>query len=195
MKRKCLYFGLLLFVLNFLTSCGSTPKFSGKGDFCILVIDENNQPVNQVVLSCYKNGVEMGTGISNENGLILIENFSGGKYEIKGLKSGYGIGEKMPVNFSSRNDVFCFQIRSGDSVLDEVEKYYENGGYEEGLECLNNLYFEKKDYVYALICYYKAYGLMKLGRKKEAVGEIKKIEHVKQFHVDLTKLKKVLEEN
>jgi len=195
MRKKIIIciLGLSVSVLNFI-SCGSTPKFSGKGDFCALIVDEKNQPVNQVILDCYKNGIEIGKGISNENGMVLIENIYGGKYDIRLRKTGYEKLEKQQVTFSDRSSVFCFQLRSGDSILDEVELKYGDRKYEEGIEKLNKLYFEKQDYVNMLFSYYKAYGLLKLGRKKEAGVELKKIDHQKNFSVDKAKLIRLLED-
>ena len=42
-------FTFLLFCNLYITSCATNPKFSGTGDLCGLVVDENNKPIKDFV--------------------------------------------------------------------------------------------------------------------------------------------------
>lgn len=187
------YFCICLILVWFLISCRSTPKFTGSADLCGLVIDDKNQPVEEMIISCRNNGIEIACTQTNESGLFIVENLSSGTYEIYACKSGYEKLEKVLVKFSSRDNVYCFQVSSGDVLLDEVEQLFSKKKFDDGLLRLEKLGYEQNDSVNALVCFYKAYAYAVQGKKKESQKELKKISGMdKNQAFDLSAVKKII---
>lgn len=193
-KRTVVIIKTLLCLCFFgFVSCKTVPTFNEKVELCGLVLDMQNKPVDQAVVICFQNNIEKQRTITNNRGLFVFNDIPGGKYEITIEKNGWMRVEKTPVLFSNKNDVYCFQLNSGDFVLDEVEKLFEKAEYKNGLNVLEQLCYEPKSPVHAIFCFYSAYGNLKLGEKKKGLECIKELKKMKCVDIDLSKITGLLE--
>lgn len=118
-KFYCLFLGFLMFVFG---ACASKPAFSSDGDLCGYVVDENNEPVEEYIISCRGHRGLWKTTITNKNGLFVFENVSLGNCYFRGRKNAYVELEKNMQIFGDRAKVLCFQVTSIDKALDKVEE-------------------------------------------------------------------------
>lgn len=95
-NRNYMVFSILLIL--FVTGCASKPKIRGTADLCGFVIDENNLPVENYVISVkHGNGIWR-TSITNKQGLFSFSDAPLGEYSFKGTKSCYvDLNEKKYV--------------------------------------------------------------------------------------------------
>ena len=184
------YSGFLLFVL-FFSSCKTVPKFSGESDFCGLVIDENDNPVEGAFVSMKKGGIVKNT-YTNNRGIFVIDDIQSGIYDFEFEKTGYEITTVENVLFSDIKKVFCFKINSKERIFSEIEYLFSNQQYEKAFFVIEKLKTEKKSNLYNLCCLYKSYGYYKMENKRAAKVEIGKIK--KNCCFDFSELKNRLED-
>ena len=144
MKRSFM-FSLIgcMFCSLLLISCASTPGFSGKGDLCGLVIDENNVPVRDFVVNCRKeNGSslqEIRPVITNESGLFVFYGLLAGEYFLSGEKPGCLRILETPYHFNDRTKIICLQTKSFRASVLRAEELLRLGQPEEAGEVLGGI--------------------------------------------------------
>jgi len=155
-----------------LCSCASKPKFSGSGDLCGFVVDENNNPLEEYVISCRGHNGSWKTTITNKNGLFVFEDISLGECWFKGWKNDYVDLDKNMQIFGDKSKVICFQIISIDRALDKVEEMilYEDFAGAEHL--LKKITYDKKSPASDVIHIYK--DAIKLKKSNKTVRGDKK---------------------
>lgn len=157
MKKKIdkkLYFIMLICIF---TSCASKPNVSGKGDLCGFVIDENNLPVSDFVISASRNKGLWNHTITNSEGMFVFPDSGFGNYSFKGSKSYFMKLKEVNYAFYDKGKIYCFQINSIDKALDEVEKMILCEDFERAEEILNQISVRKKSQGEILISFYKEY--------------------------------------
>ena len=90
---------VLISVTVLFFSCASKPVFSGKGDLCGLVVDENSKPVKDFVIYCEsksagKKLAEVKPVLTNESGLFVF-------YDLLVIKI---------LNFDEVQHIFSFMV-------------------------------------------------------------------------------------
>lgn len=136
-KLKCL---LVTCSFLFFVSCASNPKTTfAKGDFCGLVVDENNKPVKEFVLEV-NNQFGGGTYVTSENGVFRVPQIETGAIWIKGKKKKYTVLEDE-IEFLANQNIFCWQVKSLPGVLDEVKVCVKTEQYNKALNNLESVYF------------------------------------------------------
>ncbi len=120
MNKKIIKSFELFLLLSCLISCATTPKVNGKGDLCGLIIDENNQPIGEMVVHLVRNGIVLCSGITSETGMFVFTNIAPGRYCISGEKEGFSKIEEEPVAFYDRRKLFVCKTDSGVCVLEKV---------------------------------------------------------------------------
>ena len=113
--KKKLLFALLTLSVFFLFSCGST-KFEGEAVFVGRVSDMAGKPVeNYHILLC--NGRET---LTDSAGMFFFRDVPSGFYHLSGGGDGWESFAEN-VEFSDRRMVICVQVRSLDSLIDEID--------------------------------------------------------------------------
>lgn len=135
--RELKQFMLTLLCVSFV-SCASNPKTVFQtGDFCGLIVDENNRPIKEFILEV-NNQFKGGTYVTNNNGIFVVPSMETGKIFIKGKKKGYTILNEE-VNFLADQNLFCWQIKSMSGVLDDILVYVRTEQYRKALEHLQTV--------------------------------------------------------
>lgn len=157
---------LITFFMVFITGCVSKPKVKGKVDLCGLIVDENNCPVEEYVV-CYKNNLISKSSITNSSGIFIIPDVAAGQLSLKGEKSGFTQLNEKKVEFYDRTKIFCYQVYSIDSVIEEVNKLIEAENYTEALEILKKVSCKRKSKEGYVISCYKSFLMEKKDEKKK----------------------------
>ncbi len=153
------WFKYLLF-LSFsmiLNSCASKPKYSGTGDLCGYVVDENNKPLEEYIISCKENGGTWKTTITNKNGLFIFEDIALGNCWFKGRKNAYVELDKNVQIFGNKSKVICFQVISIDKALDKVEEMILYEDFDGAKALLKKITCDKKSPAAEVRKFYKDY--------------------------------------
>lgn len=131
------FMGMVFVILLFLSGTGCVTKsaFKGKADLCGMVVDENNCPLQDFVIS-YKRGMEVKTVNTNSSGIFVVNDVQCGEFYLKGEKSGYVRIDEKKNDFNDRTRLLCFQVSSIDVVLGRIEALIKNCQYKEALEML-----------------------------------------------------------
>jgi len=176
----------LIFLSVFL-SCASKPSFSGKGDLCGMIIDEENRPVKEYVMHCAKNGMTVASVVTGENGMFVFENLECGNYMLSGEKKDFTSLSRQQFLFNERSKIFCAQIKSADAALDSVNQLIAAENYDRALAVLNEIYTEKKSFSEAVCSFYRVYldGILLKQNDAQSRQSVKK-----SFSKELEKLKK-----
>ena len=173
---KYLFLGLFVFAL---VSCASNPKFSGNGDLCGYVVDENNLPVEEFIISCKGQKGILKTTLTDKNGLFVFENMALGNCWIKGRKNSFVELEKSMLIFGDRSKILCFQVSSIDRALDKVEEMILYGDYEGANQLLGKIVCEKGSPSKEVLSIYKKYLEQRIstgGVEVLVEEEVKKVE-------------------
>ena len=142
----------LSFILSFLLfSCASNPRFKGSGDFCGMVVDEQNQPVNEYLINCRRDGVIFGSALTNQSGIFVIQNLPAGKYSLDGQKENYSDIKNLKVDFCFRDKFFCCSVFSPDGMFEHLKSLIKIEDYDTALKELELLRC-RKDSCVAKIC-------------------------------------------
>lgn len=169
MKKAFLYSFLIISGINSCISCASKKGFSGNGDLCGMIVDENNEPVQGFVITCSSTDE---TVVTNNNGIFVITNLRTGKYYISGEKIGYARISNEPFNFISRDIIFCCKVNSLDGAIESVEKQLKCQNYEAALKLLDGLCIEPKTQDEVTVCYFEALTNLLAGNKDAAQKNI-----------------------
>lgn len=137
---------LALFCFVFI-SCASKPRFKGSGDFCGMVVDENNQPVCEYLINCWRDGINFGSTLTNQSGIFVLQNIPSGKYIIEGQKENYSDIKNLKVDFCFRNKFLCCSVFSADGLFEKIKSLVKTEDYEAALSQLDTLRFKKDSYV------------------------------------------------
>lgn len=160
MKRNVFVCFFLMMVASewmVLSGCASTARFNGKGDFCGLIVDEENRPVENFFVQLWNNGLPSGSAVTNGSGIFVVENVPAGSYRISGKKWNYERLDDKRVEFFSRGKVFCFQTRSADEVFDAVDRFILTERFSEAEDLLERLEIESRSVCEAVWFCYMAY--------------------------------------
>lgn len=174
MKLKSIL-GITLLGLLLLESCASTPKFSGKGDLCGMIVDEKNVPVKDFVITCVSSKGNIGKAVTNEGGVFAVKDMPAGKYSISGEKVGYARITGEHFTFDSREKFFCCKVNSSRAAMDAAENQLKCGNYELAIKLLDEIYCEKDSVEEVSVWIFQAYAHIKAGNKKEAQKYISKL--------------------
>lgn len=153
---KSRYFcGILIIALIF-SGCASKSAFEGKADLCGMIVDENNQPVEDYVVYYRKKMTEKSSA-TNSSGLFVLHDVSSGEFSLYGEKSGYTKLADQKNTFFDRTKIICFQVNSLDLVLENVNKLIELKKYEDALELIQNVAYNKGTNEEYVICCYESF--------------------------------------
>lgn len=186
-KKVLILLVLALFSGTFLISCHSTDlsDFGKEKDLQIFIIDENNNPVSDYVVSYSSspNGFKSSEIYTNEKGFCRFENVPSGHFYIWGNKSGYKKIEGMKISFNRPTDVFFCMTESKEFIFSEVENLYKKNRFEEGLELLASISKDKNSILNDGILFYEFIGLEKSGNKKESDRKLKELNKSKNSEI------------
>jgi len=137
-KKNNLFAALCMLLISFSTvSCAGKIKnenilFTG------YVFDEANRPVSEMELHIKQNGHLLQKTVTNQSGVFSLKSVSRGKIRVSGEKEGYSkLDEEIEIRDFSK--VFCIQLRSADSVLDEADRLIKSGNYREALNRISEI--------------------------------------------------------
>lgn len=138
--KKIVFF---LGIVPFLFSCASKPKIkSAASDFCGLIMDENNCPIENFLV-CVKQGTKMDCTFTNESGLFYFPEFKAKKIKISGYANSYTKFSEKKFVISENKKMYCWQVKSAQKLLSEVEAYLKLNQWEKAKNQLQDLYFEE----------------------------------------------------
>ena len=132
MKKTFLLFMAVCFLFLIclqISSCASKPSFEGKSDLCGLVIDENNAPVKDFIVSCKPADVKtwgakpvISPVLTNESGLFVFYGLSSGQYYLSGEKTNYIRLEESLYRFDDRTKIICLQTKGFKAAVLSAEE-------------------------------------------------------------------------
>lgn len=186
-KKNFLLAALLFIAGLMLNSCHSADftDFGKEKDLQIFIIDENNNPVSDFLVSYSSSpkGFRSQEIYTNDKGFCRFENIPSGQFYIWGYKSGFKKMEGISVSFNKPTDVFFCMTESKEFILSEVENLYKKNRFQEGLELLNTIYREKNSLLNEGISFYEIVGLEKMGNTKESYKKIKELKKSKNSEI------------
>ena len=171
---NCLKVFFVVVGIGFFVGCASKPKFQGKSEMCGVVVDENNIPVADFVITCKKDGVS-NVAVTNESGIFVFNDMRGGKYSICGEKPGYARLAEQTFEFISREKIICCKVNSIDGAFNAIDKQISCQKYENALELLDEICFEKDSAAEATVLFYMAYVYSKCEEMKKSMQCIKRL--------------------
>ena len=160
-------------------SCASKPVFSGKGDLCGLVVDENSKPVKDFVIYCEsksagKKLAEVKPVLTNESGLFVFYDLLSGDYLLYGEKNNYLKIEVTPYSFNDRSKIICLQTKSFSATVKTADELFRLGQPESAKILLSNLSYEKESFEAFLITAWKIFLVSDENEKHRLIKELKK---------------------
>lgn len=138
---------MLFAMMFFLNGCASNVGASVKTELCGLIIDENNQPAQNVLVGCKMEKGAWYYVMTNENGFFVFKNAKFGKYKFVAEKEGYLRLEENEIIFSDRKKLICFQMERLDSVFDRIEKAVICRDFELAKNLLSNLVLKQQHHL------------------------------------------------
>ena len=158
--------------IQFFVSCKSTQKLFNQSNLTILVLDENDMPVNGFEINLVPvkklSGVFEKSGITNQNGMTVFYNAPLVPYLISGQKEGYSKIKPQEINIQANGDLFCYRVLSADYLLLTAEQLYSMNKFLDALELLENIECQKNQALVSTVSFYKAFGYAKTGQKEKA---------------------------
>lgn len=181
-KYKKIFFLCLLFLIILFSGCVSKNKIIKNGNFCGIILDENNNPIPNYYVCCFNNSFnKMGT-YTNSSGIFFFQNMEIGNYFLSGHKENFGNIENKEFYYDGGSSMLCCQVASLQELLFQIDKCIENKEFEKGLELTNQICVEENQYNHILVLLYKKYLNLKMNDKDaydECVRQLKKIENDK----------------
>ena len=173
-------FILTLFCILCITSCVSKPKFSGTGDLCGIVIDENNKPVKDFVVYCKPSVTNIKTTtinikpvMTNESGLFVFYELPSGAYNISGEKENYLRISETSYHFSDRGKIICFQIKSFAGAIKAVDELLNLDQKKDAMEILNDINTNKSSAERYFVKAYQFFAVENEKDKKSIIRELR----------------------
>lgn len=163
-KNKNIYviYGMILFLVFIFCGCVSKRNCIKENDFCGMIVDENNRPVSDFVVSI-KNELNITeTAITNKSGLFMFPDIKSGFYFISGERENYVKLENKKYFFNGNPDLFCSQIISFEEAINKIESYIKVNNFQKADELLNKVVINENKCCRALFIIYKAYLNLKL---------------------------------
>lgn len=180
---KCLFkiWNFLIFSCLFFSACVSKPKFSGRGDLCGLVVDENSAPVKDFTVYCKpasKSLTQVMAPVSpvktNESGLFVFYDLESGDYCLDGEKEGYLRIINTAYRFDDRSKIICLQTKSFNASILWARELLGLGQSTEAKKMLEEICCEPKSYEYLLLQMYQFFAEESDEKRKALLAEIKK---------------------
>ena len=167
-KVKTIYFIMLCLVL---TSCATQKSLIQECDLCGMVVDENNKPISDFIISIKNDSFFNQTTITNNSGFFFFPNIKPGLYVISGEKENY-VKFINRCNFTGNNSLYCCQVISLDEAIEKVNSYIKINDYQKGVDLLNNISVKNNELTKILVLSYLTYLNGKLGNKDICIKNI-----------------------
>ena len=106
MKNK---FVILLFLCSTFLGCNSIPVKSEPSEFSGFVIDENNKPLENVVIKILSSDFSEITTVTNQSGMFVFSEIKTGDLNVLAYKEGYTKYDEK-IEFYNRDKILCIQI-------------------------------------------------------------------------------------
>ena len=164
---------LFLILISCCISCASTKKVKKvTSDLCGYIVDENNRPIKDYAVQVRSNVVKQSEVlVTNENGIFYLPSFHAGTFYVNGWKEGYSKISNQKYELRKDKKVFCWQIKSVEAVLVDVENLIKVNQFEKALSLLNQLEISRKNEDYLLHKELKERLRSKAKYKKEDLNE------------------------
>lgn len=178
MKNKIKYLFFLAVTIEIFTSCVTETNIIKDGALCGIVVDENNKPVSNYLIYCFKNENNKLSTVTNDSGIFVFPDIEIGKYYIEGEKINFCDMEKQEYIFNDCTSLFCVQIMSFSECISNVDLLIEAGEFQKSLDLINSLSVKQKsNNETLLLCYssYLNYALGNMKKSKNCLDELKKI--------------------
>lgn len=158
---------LIFFNFIFFISCKSVPVKRELSNLCGLVIDENNNPIKDVVVTVRTAELGKKNAISNASGIFVINDIKLGNLKVECKKEGFSIYEDKNFKFYDRNKILCIKICSADFVLEKVLKNIETDDFENAEKNLKSIFLENSKNIGKVVYEYENF----IQKKSQRVGE------------------------
>lgn len=181
-KYKNILVGYLICLVCLVTGCVSQDNVIKNNNFSGIILDENNKPIANYYVCCYKNPLNKKAAYTNKSGIFFFQNMEIGTYHILGHKENYGKIENKEFYFNGDTSMFCCQVASLHEFILEIDCCIENRDYKTALDLTNQIYIEENQYSQVLVLLYKKYLNLKMGKMDaftECVSQLKKVKNDK----------------
>lgn len=166
-----------LFTILLLSSCASKPKFNGTGDLCGLIIDENNKPVKDFIVTCRFKGITVPstkTAATNESGIFVFYDMPSGSYCISGEKKNYLTLSDKEYRFSDRSKILCLQTKTFKGAVNYAEELIRLGDKEAADKILEAINCDKKSPEALIILSHQFFTSKSDRERKSAASKLKR---------------------
>lgn len=177
-KYFCFFY---LFTFIF-TSCVASKNIVKNGSLCGVVVDENNQPVPDFLVYCFKNGLNKQSAVTNGSGIFVFPDVEIGRYFIEGEKTNYVKFEKKEYDFYDCSSFICIQIMSLNECIEKINTFIKVNEFQKGVNLLQKISVKEDDLAKAVILSYSAYLNYKQGNMdiyKKNINMLKKLKNDK----------------
>ena len=161
-----------LITIALFVSCKSTQKLFNQSNLTILVLDENDMPVNEfeIQLTPVKkiSAIIEKSGITNQNGITVFYNTPSEPYIVSGQKEGYSKIKPQEINIQANGDLFCFKVSNADYLLSQTEQLYSINKFSEAVDFLEGIECQSNQPLMITLIFYKAFGYVNMGQKEKA---------------------------
>lgn len=87
--KKLLWLPICLLIVLAALALPATAMDETKGDLEVMVLDQNDNPIESATVNVYLNGSIVDTGVTNASGQVLLQNFFPGSYLVEAVYEGY----------------------------------------------------------------------------------------------------------
>lgn len=126
-------------VVSLLSCATSSGVKGGYSDFSGFVVDENDMPVKDYVLTCKSGVKDFGSAVTNESGFFFFEKLPPCQLNIRGWKDEYTEINNLRIDFKANAQVYKVNVISAKGVLDIAAKSAELHKSEEALPYLKSV--------------------------------------------------------
>lgn len=157
MKNKMFFLNIffILILTFFLENCKSVPVKREIADFCGFVIDENNNPVKDFLISVQTSDLKIKNAITNEGGIFVINDIKLGKLKIEGKKEGFSKYEDKNIEFYDRTKILCIKISSADFIFEKINSDLKTNDFVSAKKNLETIFCEKSNNLKKVILEYE----------------------------------------
>lgn len=159
MKNRVIFIKifLILSLILFFANCKSVPVKREIADFCGFVIDENNNPVKNFLISVQTSDLQIKKAITNDGGIFVINNIKLGNLKIEGKKEGFSKYLNENIEFYDRTKILCIKISSADFVLENFHSNIKAKNFESAQKNLESIFCEESNNLKKVILEYEKF--------------------------------------
>lgn len=185
MQTKIKVYVISIIALISFNSCKTSECIYKSGTLCGVVVDENNKPVQDFLITCNSQSCSKQSAVTNESGIFVFPQVNTGKYFIEGSKFNYAKIAKNEYEFYDSSSLICIQVMSLNEILKTVDSFIKVGEFEKGVNLLNSVKVKTGSLSEIIYLCYAAYLNYMLGNEDIYISYINNLKQLKNNKSEL----------